>query len=723
MKNPITALLGMFKPKVVQARFDLAQWTSQNKRHWVEADALSARAAMSPAIRAVCRMRSRYEAENNSWYAGILRTVSNHLIASGPRLEIQTPDLEANTRLERAWVKWTRSVQLAEKLRVMVETYWRDGEVFAMRTARPRNWPISLDIRTYEAEQCAAPWASLSLIDPFIDDGIRVDLNSNEVEYHFYHQHPGDFQFSPSLRGEWFPASDVLHLFRRERPGQVRGIPRCTSSLSTLPIMRRQELATLLASETAANFATYIKSTGGPVAPSPGAFKELEVAANMLSVLPEGWSIDQVDPKHPGPLYEMFQRQALMSFCRCTNMPYALAAGTSKDSNFSSLKGDMKNVWEPEVRTEQNRIELSVIEPIFRWFLEDCVYVPGLLDGMPSITDIDHQWYWPPLPNLDEVDSATAANLRVSTGQSTLSKEHANRGTDYDTECIRAATDFGVTVEQYKAAIFTKTFGVPQGSTVAGLPAAVDPNAAPAQAAGEYTNLGQRDWNNNQKRIRSALDSFIAGDVTEGRTRLTLAAIGLTPETIQGYLDDANDGVIDSAEIATAGQFVQAGGPGSGPNPGGGKEQNFEQYIKERGISDPTAEHGLHGPSGSISDRAMNSYKDRFEKEFNKYNDARNEFQSLVNKGDIKDPTGRVTQLVSDEGKKKAKETVSRNNRLIDQMERFTGKNGKTLPKYQKAIDRMKLENDSLEQQHGPLSARICAAAWPFDSVGQAVPA
>jgi hypothetical protein len=244
----------------------------------------------------------------------------------------------------------------------------------------------------------------------------------------------------------------------------------------------------------------------------------------------------------------MFQRQALMSFARCTNMPYALAAGTSKDSNFSSLKGDMKNVWEPEVRTEQNRIELSVVEPVFRWFLEDCVYVPGLLDGLPSITDIDHQWYWPPLPNLDEVDSATAAHLRVSTGQSTLSKEHANRGTDYDTECIRAATDFGVTVEEYKSALFAKLFAVPKGGSVAGQPIVPEQGSVPA-ASGEYTELGQRAWNNNQKRIRSALDQFIAGEISEARTRLTLQAIGLTPETIQGYLDDASDGRIDDPSL------------------------------------------------------------------------------------------------------------------------------------------------------------------------------
>mgnify|MGYP001615343521 CR=1 FL=1 len=553
MTNPITAILNAFRPaspRKVRAKYDLAQSTPHNKRHWAQTDSLSAKAAMSPAVRSLVRKRSRYERDNNSWYAGMVRTASNHIVSSGPRLEVQTANIDANTRLERAWLKWSRAVQIAEKLRVMVETYWIDGEVFAMRTARPRNWPISLDIRTYESEQCAMPFLGARIGDPWLDDGVRTDPNSNEVEYWFFDHHPGDTSFAPTLNGDWYSANDVIHLFRRERPGQVRGIPRCTSSLSTLPVMRRQEMATLLAAETAASFATYLKSTGGPdIAASPKDFAELEIAFNMLTTLPEGWSIEQVDPKHPGPLYEMFQRQALMSFSRCTNMPYALAAGTSKDSNFSSLKGDMKNVWEPEVRTEQNRIELSVIEPIFRWFLEDSVYVPGLLDGMPSITDIDHQWYWPPLPNLDEVDSATAAQLRVSTGQSTLSKEHANRGTDYDTECIRAAADFGVTVEQYKAALFAKILGSPAGSTVGGQPVAIPGQGVPAAASGEYTELKQAAWNNNQKRIRKTLDELISGTVSEGMARLTLQGIGLAPETIKGYIDDARDGQLQSPDL------------------------------------------------------------------------------------------------------------------------------------------------------------------------------
>lgn len=546
LKDRMLRLVGMSRSSDVKATFDLAQTTAHNRRHWANADNLAAKAAMSPAVRTLVRKRSRYEADNNSWYSGIIRTASNHIVSSGPRLQVLTENAEANTRLERAWSRWARMVSLADKFRVMVEAYWRDGEVFAMRTSRPRNWPISLDIRLYEPEQCAAPWQDNVFGDPYLDDGIRFDANTNEIEYYFYDHHPGEHVYSATLSGKWYPARDVIHLFRRERPGQVRGIPRATSSLNTLPVMRRQEMATLLAAETAASFATYLKSTSPALDPSasPADFAEIEIAYNMLTTLPAGWDIAQVDGKHPGPQYEMFQRQALMSFARCTNMPYALAAGTSKDSNFSSLKGDMKNVWEPEVRTEQNRIELAVIEPIWQWFLEDAMYEPGLLDGLPSIRDIDHQWYWPPLPNLDEVDSANAAVIRLSSGQSTLSKEHANKGTDYETEVAQMARDYGVTPEQMKTTLMNAVFKLQAGQPQGGF------GGQPQQAAGGvYTELGQRAWNNNQTRIRRILDALVAGETSEGRARLDLQAIGLDADTVQGYIDDARDGSISSPDL------------------------------------------------------------------------------------------------------------------------------------------------------------------------------
>jgi len=525
---------------VVRASFDLAQTTAENKKHWASADGLSSRAALSPAVRRTVRIRSRYEAENNSWYSGILRTATNHIVGgTGPRLQLLSGNPEADRRIERAWSTWCRAVDFTDTLRMAVEAYWRDGEVFLIKADSVKRYPISLDVRLIEADQVASPWLPSSIGDPFQDDGIRFNRNTDEIEVYVYDHHPGSTSYSlNALSGQWYPARKIVaHLFRAERPGQVRGIPRATPALQTLPIMRRQELATLYSAETAANFAMYLKATGPAVNPSssPADFAEIELTRNMLTTLPEGWEIGQVEPKQPGPLYEMFQRQALMSFARCTNMPYSLAAGTGKDSNFSSFKGDMKNVWEPEVRVEQNRIENTILSCVLNWFFESAVYSPGLLDGAPPIQFIEQRWHWPPLPELDAVESAKAAMLRMSSGLSGPSEEYARRGADWDTESVRAASDFGVSVEEYKRAAFNSIFKIVAPGGGGAMPVA----AQAELPTGEYTELGQRAFNNNMKRIQQTLGNLASGDVSESMARMTLESIGLAPDRIDKLLSEA----------------------------------------------------------------------------------------------------------------------------------------------------------------------------------------
>ena len=545
------------QPQPIRAKFDLAQTTNENRRHWASADNLSARAALSPAVRKVVRIRSRYEAENNSWYAGILRTAVNHICGgAGPRLQLLTGNAEADRRVERAWAAWCRRVDFADILRQSVEAYWRDGEVFLMRAEHPLvTSGVSLDVRLIEADQIQAPWDAPAYGDPYSDDGIRFDRSTNELFIYVLDHHPGGPAYMRStLQGHWYRAgSDVTHLFRAERPGQTRGVPRATPALQTLPIMRRQELATLYSAETAANFAMYLKSNSPAIDPadSPADFAEIELTRNMLTTLPAGWEIGQVEPKQPGPLYEMFQRQALMSFCRCTNMPYTLAAGTGKDANFSSFKGDMKNVWEPEVRVEQNRIEVAMLEPVLRWFFESAIFAPGLLAGLPPIGEIEHRWHWPPLPELDAIETAQAAQLRMKSGLSSLSEEYARRGADWQSESERAAADFGVPSDVYRQAVFASLFGIPftPGQPISPPVAPVTQSATAATVGGEYTTLGQRAFTNNQKRIRKTLDALTVGEMSEVMADQTLQSIGLSPERSKALIDDALGNGVTDAEL------------------------------------------------------------------------------------------------------------------------------------------------------------------------------
>ena len=90
----------------VEGRFDAAQTTPDNRKHWANADHLSADAAANPEVRRTLRTRSRYEVANNSYARGIVLTLANDVIGTGPRLQMLTDSAETNRTIEAEFAWW-----------------------------------------------------------------------------------------------------------------------------------------------------------------------------------------------------------------------------------------------------------------------------------------------------------------------------------------------------------------------------------------------------------------------------------------------------------------------------------------------------------------------------------------------------------------------------------------------------------------------------------------
>jgi len=140
--------------RVERARYDAAVTTDDNRRHWAAADGLSANAANNPEVRRVLRNRARYAVANNSCARGIVLTLANDVIGTGPRLQLLTDDVDSNRRIRREFARWTTAVRLAEKLRTMRLALATDGESFTLLTSNPKSpLDVQLDLKLVEAEQ------------------------------------------------------------------------------------------------------------------------------------------------------------------------------------------------------------------------------------------------------------------------------------------------------------------------------------------------------------------------------------------------------------------------------------------------------------------------------------------------------------------------------------------------------------------------------------------
>jgi len=122
----------------IWARYDAAQTTVDNVRHWAMADGLSADSAMSPEVRRIIRNRARYEVANNSYAKGIVLTLANDVIGTGPRLQVLTEDPKTNRRIEQEFAAWSAVVGLPQRLRTMRMAQATDGEAFFRHFPRGR---------------------------------------------------------------------------------------------------------------------------------------------------------------------------------------------------------------------------------------------------------------------------------------------------------------------------------------------------------------------------------------------------------------------------------------------------------------------------------------------------------------------------------------------------------------------------------------------------------
>lgn len=423
--------------RVLRARYDAAVTNDENRRHWANADGLSANAANSPGVRRNLRNRSRYEVANNSYARGIVLTLANDVVGTGPRLQMLTDNADANRQVEQAFTLWAKAVGLAEKLRTMRLARATDGEAFGILTSNPQlSTAIQLDLRLVEADQVTTPDLN-SLVAGAID-GVVFDSFGNPAEYHVLKSHPGDLSALGGNDYDRVPASSIIHWFRSDRPGQSRGIPDIMPALPLFAQLRRFTLAVLSAAETAADFAgiLYTDAPANGEADLAEPFEPIELEKRALVTMPGGWKMSQLQAEQPATTYAEFKREILNEIARCLNMPFNVAAGNSSGYNYASGRLDHQTYFK-SLRVEQAHIECVILDRILASWLDEAALIPGLLPAdLGPFAEWNHQWFWDGQEHVDPAKEATAQATRLSNHTTTLAYEYARQGRDWE-EALR----------------------------------------------------------------------------------------------------------------------------------------------------------------------------------------------------------------------------------------------------------------------------------------------
>jgi capsid protein len=161
--------------------------------------------------------------------------------------------------------------------------------------------------------------------------------------------------------------------------------------------------------------------------------------------------------QHPNTSYDSFNRAQISEQARPKNMPYNMAACDSSQSNYASGRLDFQPYF-AGVDIERADCEDCVLDKLFTQWWREAALVFGFGDPRQPP---ERSWDWPNHPVADITSEASAVNMRLRNGTTTLRQVYAEAGDDYDSAVEAMASDYGVDIQKMKEllrlAIFNAT--------------------------------------------------------------------------------------------------------------------------------------------------------------------------------------------------------------------------------------------------------------------------
>jgi lambda family phage portal protein len=414
--------------------YDSAKTTRVNEKHWTAATLGDADATILAQL-GTLRNRVRFEMRNNGYAEGMVETYATDVVGpDGPAVQIESDDEKWNEEAEAflrdyfTYCDHSGIDHFADLLRLAVRQRWECGESFAQRVTAPSGGAVRTRYLMIEPDRIATPNDRVTAKN--VRGGIKVTNNGRPVEYFVMKSHPGDTIRVPLFdEFDTVPARDMIHVFRRFRPGQTRGVPRLAPVLDEFAQLRDWDHDTLLAARMAAMLAAFIH-TDHPEAGFDDIGDELpifDIEPGTLSTLPRGWNVSQVKPEHPSTQYRDFKREKLAGVGRVANMPYLKVAADASGHNYSSARLDDQGYWD-EVKVEQAFQTRRFVNPVIIPALQEAALSGEI---RPAPVRFRLAYIWNERPHVDPSKETRAQTERLGNGTTTLARECKAAGGDW----------------------------------------------------------------------------------------------------------------------------------------------------------------------------------------------------------------------------------------------------------------------------------------------------
>jgi len=266
----------------------------------------------------------------------------------------------------------------------------------------------------------------------WIMNGIELDFLGKRAAYWFYPIHPGDMPIEEvsSMEPVRVPASEVLHVFKCTRPGQMRGVPLVTPAMIRLYHLDQYDDAELERKRIAAMFAAFVTSPAPEDVLPIDAIDDTSLQENiglsglepgtMQTLLP-GEDIKFSEPADVGGTYEAYQYRQQLAVFGALGIPYSLCTSDLRRANYSSLRGSIVEYRRKLEQFQRNILVFQMCAPVWKRWLDTAVLAEALPIGESEymLRQKDYQRArWIPQRNdwVDPLKDRQAEKLAVDSG-------------------------------------------------------------------------------------------------------------------------------------------------------------------------------------------------------------------------------------------------------------------------------------------------------------------
>lgn len=404
------------------------------------------------------RDRSRDLVRNNPYAAAGLDMLVAYQVGTGIVPRPRTGDAALDKQTTAVWDQWCKVADFAGQLDLygmqaqVARSRSESGEVLvqlvplraAQMQARDVNVPLA--IKVIEADHMPLDYDRVLRDGTVVRQGVELRDGRPAARWLTPH-HPGDDLMLGVLLDtpERYPAETMLHIFRPDRPGQLRGVPDLAPVMTRLRLLDEYEDAAMVQAMVQATMAAFVTSNAaagqGPMeaglAGSNGRAPVRTLSPGMVERLMPGEDVKFMVPSGTGPFSE-FTRHQLHAVAAGYGLTYDLLTGDLTRANYSSLRAGRLAFRRRLERDQWHILVPQLCEPVWQAFIRAAVLV-GTLPG--PVQRYSVEWGPPRFEMVDPLKDAQAIELMRKLGLLTFSQAASEQGRDPVRQVEELASD------------------------------------------------------------------------------------------------------------------------------------------------------------------------------------------------------------------------------------------------------------------------------------------